>query len=189
MSTPDACSRRVLWERLDEPGWESACLEQVPRGWEIDARFVGVHEGEAVSADYRLVLDERWVTLRLEASWGLGPLKQTLTLDRVGTRWRVNGTPRADLDGCIDVDLRWTPFTNTLPIRRLALAANTPHELEVAWIDAGTLAVHKSLQRYTRLDASTVRFESLRSGFRAELQVDGDGLVTAYPGLFRRLVG
>jgi hypothetical protein len=150
---------------------------------------VGTHEGEAVSADYRLVLDAHWVTLRVDASWGLGPLKQTLTLDRVGTRWRSNGTPRPDLDGCVDVDLRWTPFTNTLPIRRLNLATNVPHDIEVAWIDAGTLAVHKSLQRYTRLDETTVRFESLRSAFRADLTVDADGLVVGYPGLFRRLAG
>ncbi len=185
----NACARRVLWERLDEPGWEAVCLEPIAKGWEVDARFVGSHEGHAVSADYRLVLDEHWVTLRAEASWGLGPLRKTLTLDRVGTRWRANGDPRPDLNGCIDVDLRWTPFTNTLPIRRVQFGRQTSHELEVAWIDAGTLDIHKSLQRYTRLADDTVRFESLRSGFKAELQVDADGLVTVYPGLFRRLAG
>ena len=31
------------------------------------------------------------------------------------------------------------------------------------------------------------RFESLSSGFRADIPVDGDGLVLDYPGVFRRV--
>ncbi len=182
------CTRRVLWQRLDEPGWESICLQQLENGgWEADAHFVGSHQGDAVAADYRLVLDASWVTLRAEANWGLGPSRTTLVLDRVGTRWRVNGDQRPDLDGCIDVDFGWSPLTNTLPIRRIGLQDHRPHEIDVAWIREGTLEVGKSAQRYTRTGPAAVLFESLRSGFTASLQVDEDGLVQVYPGLFRRL--
>lgn len=181
------CAHTVLWERLDAQGWEAVCLEQVAGGWEIDARYVGRHEGAAVAAAYRLILDEHWVTVRLEAAWGLGPTRAQLTLDRIGTRWRVDGEPRADLDGCIDVDIRWTPLTNTLPIRRLALQPGEGREIEVAWVGEGDLAVGKNAQRYTRTGDRTWRFEALKNGFTAELQVDDDGLVLDYPALFRRL--
>ena len=33
--------------------------------------------------------------------------------------WRVDERERPDLEGCLDVDIQITPFTNTLPIRRL----------------------------------------------------------------------
>ena len=35
--------------------------------------------------------------------------------------WQENGKDRPDLHGCIDIDIQATPFTNTLPIRRLGL--------------------------------------------------------------------
>jgi len=182
-----AAVHTALWERLDAPGWESVCLQQVAAGWEIDGRYVGRHEGAAVAAEYRLILDPHWVTVRLEAAWGLGPARTWLTLDRIGTRWRANGTPRPDLDGCIDVDIRWTPLTNTLPIRRLGLQPGDAREIEVAWVGEGDLAVGKNAQRYTRTGARTWRFEALENGFAADLEVDDLGLVVDYPALFRRL--
>lgn len=186
MTTP---SRTLLWERLDELGWETVSLTQVATGWEIDGRYVGRHEGRAVAADYKLMLDAHWVTVRLDAAWGIGPARRVLTLDRLGTRWHVDGTPRPDLDGCIDVDIRWTPLTNSLPIRRLALPENASREIAVAWVGEGDLTVGKQAQRYTRTGTAAYRFEALDSGFAADLGVDGDGLVIDYPALFRRLAG
>jgi hypothetical protein len=186
MTTP---SRTLLWERLDELGWETVSLTQVPTGWEIDGRYVGRHEGHAVAADYKLMLDAHWVTVRLDAAWGIGPARRAMTLDRLGTRWHVDGTPRPDLDGCIDVDIRWTPLTNSLPIRRLGLPENATRDVDIAWIAEGDLTIHRAPQRYTRTGANTWRFESLDTGFLADLQVDDDGFVIDYPGFFRRLAG
>lgn len=46
------------------------------------------------------------------------------------------------------------------------------------------------MQRYTCLQRTNkgarYHFESLRSGFEAEISVDKDGFVTEYPGLFTR---
>lgn len=46
-------------------------------------------------------------------------------------------------------------------------------------------------QRYTCLEADAAggryRFEQVGSGFTAVLQVDADGLVDDYPGLFKRV--
>jgi hypothetical protein len=44
-------------------------------------------------------------------------------------------------------------------------------------------------QAYTRLAQDRVRFESLSRPFTAELEIDGDGLVLHYPGLFTRVAG
>ncbi len=43
-------------------------------------------------------------------------------------------------------------------------------------------------QRYNCLDPGRLyRYESLASGFAREIEVDPDGLVLAYPGLFERV--
>ena len=103
--------------------------------------------------------------------------------------WRVDGEPADVLRGCSEMDLWPTPFTNTLPIRRLGLSVGASAEIRVAWVAAPELTVVAREQRYTRISDEVVRFESLDDGFRADLVVDGSGLVVIYPGLFERVAG
>ncbi len=105
-----------------------------------------------------------------------------------GGRWgEMNGAHRTELDGCYDIDLACTPFTNTLPIRRLPLQEGHTAELPVVVVDPETLEVRKVVQRYTRLASHRWRYENVESGFTADLDVDEFGLVLDYPSLFRRL--
>jgi hypothetical protein len=95
------------------------------------------------------------------------------------------------LQGCEYVDISETPFTNSLPIRRLGLAPGGSAEITVAYFDGAELQRWPEPQRYTRLETGdgggTYRFMSLDGGFSADLPVDLDGLVLDYPGLFRRV--
>lgn len=165
---------RIAWERLDEPGLECLDLSIGPTGIRAEGRYVGVAEGTPAAAGYTILLDASWRVQRVACSWGLGAERASREL----SDW--------DLAGYDDVDLAWTPFTNTLPIRRLRLQPGESRDIRVAWIQPG-LQLVEGLQRYTRLDPNTWRFESLTSGFTAELSVDDDGLVIDYPGLFRRI--
>jgi hypothetical protein len=94
------------------------------------------------------------------------------------------------LEGCEYVDIAETPFTNTLPVRRLGLSCGESAEIAVAYFDGAELQPSPEPQRYTRLEkdeeGELYRFESLDAGFTADLVVDADGLVVDYPGLFRR---
>jgi len=91
----------------------------------------------------------------------------------------------AVLAGCIDVDFTASPFTNTLPIRRLGLGVGQSARLRVVYIRVPALEIRPATQTYTRLDATHYRYES--GTFRADLPVDEDGLVLDYPGLWRRI--
>ena len=103
-------------------------------------------------------------------------------------RWgEMNGAHRPELDGCIDIDLACTPFTNTLPIRRMGLHVGDSAEIVVASIDVETLDVQPDRQRYTRVDTQRWRFEQQATGFMQEFDVDEFGLVRDYPSLYRRL--
>jgi uncharacterized protein len=144
-------------------------------------------EGETeFGLSYHVKLDALWHTkeVRLRTTSG-----HALHLECDGRRhWRENGKDRPDLQGCIDVDIQATPLTNTLPIRRLDLETGERMDIRLCYIDVPDLTASSANQRYTALDAGTLyRFESLESGFTADLPVDEDGFVLDYPGLFKRL--
>lgn len=86
------------------------------------------------------------------------------------------------------MDITATPFTNTLPIRRLRLRSGQAETILVAWVEVPALTVVAKPQRYTCLEPGRYRFEALDSGFTRDIEVDEDGLVRTYPDLFRRVL-
>jgi hypothetical protein len=130
-------------------------------------------------------------------SWRCSPLsdsfisRQSLSLVSDGAgNWRYgSGEPLPELVGALDVDLTATPFTNTLPIRRLRLKAGESAEIRAAYIRFPDLAVMPDRQRYTCLEAGRLyRYEAVDGDFSRDIEVDDNGLVVTYPGLFRRIL-
>ena len=94
----------------------------------------------------------------------------------------------SELEGCLDIDLWPSPFTNTFPIRRLQLADGDRRELAVVYLEAPKLMPVRMRQGYTRIDATHYLYENLEgTDFQALLSVDAEGLVIDYPTLFRRV--
>jgi len=125
---------------------------------------------------------------RLAVATGVATRSLVLKADGQGHWWHGDGRTVAELDGCIDIDIWPTPFTNSFPIRRQPLAVGERREFRMAWVFALDLTVRPQPQAYTRLAERLYLFENLDgSGFKAELPVDDDGIVLDYPGLFRRV--
>lgn len=140
---------------------------------------------------YRLIWDELWRVREAELVVTTDSFNRSLLLKTDGQgHWRhPDGPAIAELDGCIDVDIWPTPFTNSFPIWREPMAVGERREFRMAWIFAPDLTVHPQPQAYTRLAERLYVFENLDgSGFRAELPVDEDGIVLDYPNLFRRVI-
>jgi uncharacterized protein len=85
----------------------------------------------------------------------------------------------SELNGCIDIDFTLTPFTNTLPIRRLNWQAGVSQGIQVVYI------VYPARQTYTCL--SDTRYHFRMDDFEREIQVNAEGLVIDYPDLFERV--
>ncbi len=85
---------------------------------------------------------------------------------------------------CLDLDLGFTPATNALQIRRVALAEGQAADVPVAWLDvsAGTLELLQ--QRYERRAGATYWYEAPRFSYAALLEVTAAGFVRLYPGLW-----
>lgn len=186
--------REVVWSAWDGVGLEHLRLTVRDDGAVADAVVIGMAEGRPFRVRYEVRCDAGWRTRAVrvsEAGSGSGaeadsgaPWGVELLADGEGN-WTAPG-----LEGCMDVDISATPFTNTLPIRRLGLAPGESAELSVAYVDASEIGAWTEQQRYTCLKRSPrgglYRYESLDGGFTADLPVDADGLVLDYPGLFRR---
>lgn len=98
-----------------------------------------------------------------------------------------------EFDGCLDVDIQVTPFTNTLAIRRLGLGPGEKAPIRVVYLALlPAFALRPAEQRDTCLQRNAqggiYRYEGIfrnSVNFAAELAVDSDGVVYDYPGQFR----
>jgi uncharacterized protein len=153
-----------------------------------DAAIVGATDGKPFAARYRIVCDGSWRVKSVEmAEIGSNTALQ-LTTDGVGN-WTDHSSPKPQLAGAIDVDISITPFTNSLPIRRMNLRTGESEQILVVYIRLPDLAISTDRQRYTCLaGGQRYRYESVDSDFVREIEVDLNGLVTTYPGLFRRIL-
>ena len=92
------------------------------------------------------------------------------------------------MDGCIDLDLNFSPSTNLLPIRRLDLAIGTEAKVRAAWLRFPDFTLEPLDQLYRRTDLASYRYESGGGTFVTELRVTEAGFVAHY-GNFFEIVG
>lgn len=174
--------RDVMWAPLAGEGLEQLRLAAD----RCTSVLIATEAGRPYSFSYHLTWDPRWHVRTVDARL-LGDERPPLQLRADGEgRWlTAQGEGLPALAGCIDVDFTASPFTNTLPIRRLGLQVGQSAQLRVVYILVPALDVRPATQTYTRLDATHYRYES--GTFRADLPVDEDGLVLDYPGFWRRI--
>jgi hypothetical protein len=102
-------------------------------------------------------------------------------------QWIVNGVAAPELSGVNDVDLSFSPCSNTLPIRRLNLPVGEKARIASAWLRFPELDIVRAEQIYTRLSEERYRFETGTGDFMAELIIDDHGIVTTYGDLWQSL--
>jgi hypothetical protein len=198
----------LFWRRLDAAGSEHAlCTDRAglrAKGTMLAATPV------PFTCRYEIYTDDTWTTARCEVAVEGAGFQRAVRLEHAAGRWRVTATEQGNLDaalraaglvdaeqaGCedpgtlhaaLDVDLSYSPLTNTLPIRRLGLldgAVGADHTIDVAWVLLPSLEVVANSQTYTAIGENRVRFTS--GAFAADLDLDDRGYVRHYPGLADR---
>ncbi|UPK66804.1 putative glycolipid-binding domain-containing protein [Chitinophaga filiformis] len=114
-------------------------------------------------------------------------IQKELQFTRENGEWHDKlGTIHEIFSPCADIDISITPFTNTLAVNRLQLAEGESQEITVLYFDLPAMDVKPVKQRYTRLADRLYRYESLWSGFTADLEVDEHGIARDYPGIWVR---
>lgn len=148
--------------------------------------------GKSWVVAFEVQLDEGWRSRRAEVAVhdDHGSRQLVLESDGNGT-WHVNGSLAPELQGCLDVDIAATPFTNTFVIRRLGLPVGRVGEVEVAWVSVPELEVAAVKQSYAHLEpkSGTDRYEYRARGSIDGwvIEVDEGGVALDYEGFARRL--
>jgi uncharacterized protein len=170
----------VLWQASDG-GSDLCVLEAAGRGRRLRGTVLTHEAKEPIEIRYSVTVDAAWATRDVEVlvAFAGGDLHEPVEL---GGLWSGKERP-PELEDCVDVDLSFTPATNTLPIRRLGLEVGEEAEIAVAWLRWPELRVERVLQRYARLGKDRYRYA--QDGFDAALLVDEHALVLEYEGLWR----
>lgn len=196
----DVYGKALVWRRHDEPGIESTVYDDGDKG--LAARGRAIAAGPTpYMATYGLRTDAGWRTAELKVTAEGGGWWRNVRLTRTADGWEVHTATRGQirpplpglddpslLHDAVDVDLAYSPLTNTLPVRRLGLLgapAGTERTIIAAWVSLPDLAVYRSEQTYTVLGDGLVRYAS--GTFTADISIDADGYVLDYPGLAIRV--
>lgn len=170
--------RWLMWQGLIAPGLERFIVTPLDRGFELSGLILQAHEEAPYLVRYTIRVDQSWTTQALEVELENGG-QRALSLSRgADGHWTKDGQALPGFDGCVDIDIEWSPSTNTLPIRRLHLASGAKAAVTAAWIRFPTLDVQRLEQSYERLADGRYRYQA--GQFTADLEVDDDGWVVRY---------
>ena len=176
------------WKDWTDIGREHLVLKETADCVFAESVIIADVDGESIAVRYRITCDPTWRVRRAEVGRVGDDGPRVLESDGLGN-WRDSaGIVQPQLSGAIDIDISVTPFTNTLPIRRLNLNKGDAAEILVVYFQLPSLAISTDRQRYTHLAGGRYRYESIDSDFTRDIEVDEHGLVITYPGLFRRLM-
>ena len=179
-------SKAVRWQSWDGEGLEHMVFSDRPMGASAEGALLSGGEAR-FAAHYQLSCHADGHVAEARVAVVGGP-SMALQSDGDGL-WRNSDGKRVPaLVGASDVDFSASPITNMLTIRRLALGEGQSHEIKAVYVRFPDLEIGLDHQRYTCLEVGRrYLYEAVDGTFRAEIETEPSGLVTLYPGMFRRV--
>src|SRR5262245_41832254 len=120
--------REIMWKRTDELGMEQLQLVADKDGIGVGSVLIGVVDDTPLSLRYQIYCTADWRVLGFSLQTfehkGL-----SLQADGAGHWTTGSGAAIDALDGCLDLDISITPFTNSLPIKRMQLQPGESAEI------------------------------------------------------------
>lgn len=179
-------SKDIAWKRFDERGEERcgfACHEGSCGTEGVGAVAIN---GSGFVFQYRIETDEGWRVRRAGIVTRLGADEFTAMIERNDEgAWTIGGVRTPRYDRCEDIDLGFSPSTNTLTLKRLALVVGETRTTRAILVTEPELMLSMVKQSYHRIDEQ--RYEYRVGDFSVVITVDEDGLVVDYPGMFKAL--
>jgi hypothetical protein len=177
-----------LWQWLQGTGLERFELVRASDNWIFRGTILTLAAGTAAEARYEIVCDRSFRTRRANVSVRDATGEHTLQIATENGKWYENGRENKTVVGALDIDLGWSPSTNTLPIKRLKLEiGQTSGKFMAAWVRFPDLTLQPLPQEYIRLADRQYRYSSRSGAFVANLLVDDDDLVLDYESFWQRV--
>jgi hypothetical protein len=182
--------RAGLWRWLQGPGLERFEFLRLPDAWLFRGTILTSADNGPSEVRYEILCDSAFCTRNATISVHDNLGDRRLEISARDGLWLENGRENQTVKGAIDIDLGWSPATNTLPIRRLGLKVGEPSgEFIAAWVRFPDLTLQPLPQEYVRLAENQYRYSSRGGAFVAGLNVDEHGLVLDYEGFWQRATG
>lgn len=161
----------MLWRRIDTPGHDACTVAQTGSGWCVSGIAVFQSGKKPAHLSYTVDCSAEWITQRAVVDGVIGTTSYHARIVRsLRGKWKLNGAWQPLLDGCDDLDLAFTPATNTIALRRLALSGTNPagdgrRTLMTTNRSAATSvgAKRNATQRLSTVRSATARTTTVRS--------------------------
>lgn len=177
----------ILWTGRAYYSLENCWVREGKEGTEISSTIVGMYADRLYKVAYSIRVNGLWEVMGFEVQCQHTDHLQVIRMEGDGKgNWLGEGKALVEYEGCIDIDLPLTPFTNTLPIRRLRMEVGQEEEIKVLYLDLLAQEIRVVRQRYRCLTRTRYHYENVPNDFEADIEVDEAGLVVDYPGLFVR---
>ena len=177
----------LLWTGREYYSLENCLVKVEGIGSEITSTIIGFYQQKIYKVEYRIITNPNWETVFFEIISHHNNLTQLIRFESDGKgNWKENGRKNDQFNGCFDVDIPLTPFTNTLPIRRLKLGEHQAQKIQVIYCDILEQQIKPVHQKYTCISNTKYHYENVPNDFEATIEVDQAGLVIDYPSLFVR---
>jgi hypothetical protein len=190
-STKDAWSTILTWRSQDHRRMESVRVQLSGKRIKANGRIVAAatDTNPAFAAYYDLLTDETGATKRLGMTVTLAERERQLVVARDDENvWLVTdhqGDSRAAYEGALDVDLVYSPFFNTLPIRRIGLHERSDSiTVPTVYVKLPEMSVAAAVVSYSNI-GDGMKLQSPTSD--TTVTVDADGFIVDYPDLAERI--
>ncbi|WP_280141953.1 putative glycolipid-binding domain-containing protein [Rhodococcoides kroppenstedtii] len=181
----------LTWRALEAPRMESVRVQINGKRIKAAGRIIAgaCDEHPAFSASYDLVTDESGVTKRLSVRSAVAAGESQISISRDSQGfWLIDSASptRSDFDGALDTELVWSPFFNTLAIRRLGLhsADASDQQVPVVYVGLPDLTARAETLSYR---GGPTEFEVDSPMGHSKVTVDSEGFVIGYDGMAHRI--
>jgi hypothetical protein len=176
-----------LWQLLQGTGLERFEFAQAGELWILRGTVLTLSNA-AAEMKYEIVCNGQFCTQSAHIALRDALGERTTEVVRENGHWYQNEAQVEGLDEAIDIDLGWSPSTNTLPIRRLSLTVGeSSGPVRAAWVQFPELKLQLLEQEYHRVDDRVYLYLGGGGRFQAKLLVDEYGMVEEYEGFWKRL--
>ncbi len=178
----------ILWEGIAAKSLERLDFLESADGFKAEGNITGSADDLIFHVHYKVMISKDWKTKAATISGMIGDQPVNFILHSQGDGvWEWNGEAAPQFNGCIDIDISLTPFTNALAVNRLKLNPSERKEITVVYFDLLEGTVRPAHQAYTHLSKGTYKYENIPNDFEAVISLDNEGFVVDYPGLFTKL--
>ena len=174
----------MLWRQLDAPGHDACSLERNEAGWGLRGAAAFRHDKGPAWILYAIQCDAEWQAVSAQLRGAVGKRRIDVAIARRDGSWTLNGAQVPKLEHLTDIDLAFTPATNLLHLRRVAIGLDESVRLPVAWFELDTGALTELPQIYRRLSETELSYEAPSVGYEAILQLAPNGFIRRYPQLW-----